>query len=97
MWATFSLTEGLKIIVVPLLFARKSKKCFYEYFMLCFIVSAIDEKKVLAMSFGLVIVSSLSRESNVGILEAPVFCRKKGYQSNLFQNIFYKNPFWLKK
>ena len=94
MWAIFSLTEGLKIIVVPLLFARKSKKCFYEY---SFIVSAIDEKKVLAISFGLVIVSSLSRESNVGILEAPVFCRKKGYQSNLFQNIFYKNPFWLKK
>ena len=41
--------------------------------MLCFIVSAIDEKKVLAISSGLFVVSSLLREIKVGTLEAAVF------------------------
>ena len=51
-------------------------KIFGEYLIRFFVVSAIDANKslkVLVVSYGLVIISPLSRKSTVGTLEATVF------------------------
>ena len=44
MLATSSLSVGCRNIILLLSFERSSEKCLWEYFMLLFVVSAIEAK-----------------------------------------------------